>query len=173
MKNMNKKSILLLIAVAVLMVGTVGGTLAYLIAETKSVTNTFTPGTVGVEVEDKIENGAKTNVKITNTSTIPVYLRVAVVGNWCVGGEIVAQWDSSSITSATGYDSAKWTNVGIYFYYNDIVYPDDEPIYLFTSYTPTKPEDVPAEAELQMDIIAQVIQAEGKGATSAQDAFTK
>lgn len=169
MKN-HKKLILLLTAVVLVLSVSVGITLAYLTDATESVTNTFTPTSAGVEVEDKVEKGTKKDVKITNTGDIPVYVRVAVVANWCVDGEIVAQWDDyATIASLAG---TSWTRDGIYFYYNGVLQPDDD-ITLFASYTPEKGEGIPDKAELQMDIIAQVIQAEGMGATSAQDAFAK
>lgn len=170
MKN-HKKLILLLTAVVLVLSVSVGITLAYLTDATESVTNTFTPTSAGVEVEDKVENRTKKDVKITNTGDIPVYVRVAVVANWCVDGKIVAQWDDyATIASSAG---SSWTRVGIYFYYNGVLQPGDY-IILFNSYTPEKDAELPEGAELQMDIIAQVIQAEGMdGVSNAQQAFAK
>ncbi len=47
MKNASKKAIVLLLVVVLLIGCVAGGTLAYLIATPKTVTNTFTPGDVG------------------------------------------------------------------------------------------------------------------------------
>ncbi len=47
MKNASKKAVVLLLVVVLLIGCVAGGTLAYLIATPKTVTNTFTPGDVG------------------------------------------------------------------------------------------------------------------------------
>ena len=166
MKKMNKKSILLLIATAALLIATIGGTVAYLVAATQSVVNTFTPAHAEVEVTDTVENGTKKDVVITNKSDIPVYMRVAVIANWCdANGKIVGLWNDYAGLNV----KSNWTFDGGYYYYNGTVAADAE-VTLFTSY---KPANGPAGAHLEMDVVAQVIQAEGMGATSAQDAFKK
>lgn len=170
MKNRKRrkfiKSSLLLIAVVALLVAAVGGTVAYLVTNTSPVVNTFTPATVGTEVTDKVEGNTKSNVQITNKSNIPVYMRVAVVANWYKDGKVVAPWSD--------YDglfiNSNWQRGSDgYYYYNGTVAANTT-VTLFTAYTAT---DGPDGAHLEMDIISQVIQAEGMGATSAQDAFTK
>ena len=168
MKKINKKSLLLLIAVVVMLVMAIGGTVAYLAASTPELVNTFSPSTVTTEITDKVENSVKKDVTIKNTSSIPVYMRVAVVANWYDdNGNIVAPW---SDYSGLGVDSDKWTLSGVYYYYNGTVAAGDS-VVLFTSYTqPTPPV---SGAHLEMDILAQVIQSEGIGATTAQQAFAK
>ena len=56
MKKMNKKSILLLIAVAALALTTVGGTLAYLMTKTDPVVNTFEPAKLDTEIVEVFQN---------------------------------------------------------------------------------------------------------------------
>ena len=51
MKNLKRKSIVLLIAVAALLTLAIGGTVAYLIDVTPNVVNTFEPGKVETEEE--------------------------------------------------------------------------------------------------------------------------
>lgn len=157
---MNKKlskSIVLLIAVVALLAIAVGGTMAYLITSTAPVTNTFTPASIGTDVTDEMDGNVKKNVKITNKSNIPVYMRVAVVANWYEGDgsdkKIVAPWaDFDNL----GVDASKWTRIGEYYYYTSTV-GANEPVTLFNSY---EAKDGPVGAHLEMDIIAQVIQAE-------------
>lgn len=151
MKNM-KKSLLLLTAVVVLLMASVGGTVAYLATQTESVTNTFTPANVSTDVTDEINGNIKKNVKVTNKSDIPVYIRVAVVANWMKDGNVVAPW---SDYGGLGI-SNDWIQIGGYYYYRTPVAAGAE-VTLFNSYAATGGPD---GAHLEMDIIAQAIQAE-------------
>lgn len=84
MKN-NKKMIVLLIALLLILTVGVGSTLAFLITETTPVTNTFTPSTVKGEVyEPEWTNGntVKSNVIIQNTGDTKAYIRATVVITW-------------------------------------------------------------------------------------------
>ena len=170
MKKINNKSLLLLIAVAAMLAMAIGGTVAYLAASTPELVNTFSPSTVTTEITDKVENSVKKDVTIKNTSSIPVYMRVAVIANWYDdNGNIVAPWNDYN---GLGVDANKWTLVGGYYYYNGKVAAGDS-VVLFTSYTqPTPPI---SGAHLEMDILAQVIQADGLGSdvATAQQAFAK
>ena len=152
-RSKSRKSSLLLIAVAALLVAAVGSTVAYLVTNTTPVVNTFTPATVSTDVTDEIKGNTKENVKITNKSNIPVYMRVAVVANWYKGNEVVAPW---SDYENLGVDSTKWSFSGGYYYYKGTV-DAGATVTLFNSYTAP---DGPDGAHLEMDIIAQVIQAE-------------
>lgn len=172
MKNINKKSILLLIAVASILLVTVGGTLAYLIDDTTPVVNTFTPSTVDITVGDEVNGGVKSNVTITNSSSIPVYVRVAVVANWCddTTDNIVAPWNPAT-HGALPVDTSKWTlESDGYYYYSDKVAANSS-VSFFTANGTYKPSNGPANAHLEMDIIAQAVQADGMGAATAQEAF--
>ena len=61
----------------------VGGTIAFLSAETGTVTNKFTPGEVTTAVvETNTDAGAKTNVFVKNTGNVEGYIRAAVVVTW-------------------------------------------------------------------------------------------
>lgn len=166
MKKINKKSLLLLIAVAVIFMAAIGGTVAYLVTSTPEITNVFEPVTTGVQVTDKIENGVKKDVVITNNSSIPVYLRVAVIANWCnAGGQIVAPW---SDYTGLGVDPTKWTFKDGYYYYNGTVAANGS-VTLFNEYT--QPSPTVTGAHLEMDVIAQVIQAEPTSAVQAAWGF--
>lgn len=68
-------SIVLLLGVAI------GGTIAWLSTKTTSVTNTFTPAKVTCDVTENFDEntGVKTNVNVTNTGNIAVYIRVKLV----------------------------------------------------------------------------------------------
>lgn len=165
MKNMQKKSILLLILVMTVLAASIGGTVAYLATRTNDITNTFTPANVDITVTDEVESNTKKDVVITNDSNIPVYIRVAVVANWCNDdGEVVAPWNDYGNLDVK---SDKWTYKEGYYYYNEPVVAGSS-VTLFKSY---KAEDTPEGAHLEMDIIAQGIQAEPTDAVKAAWGF--
>ena len=77
MKNTIKRR-LAIISILILTVCIIGTTLAWLISQSSSITNTF--DLVEVDSEVIIENSY--NAKIKNISDIPAFLRVRVVTNW-------------------------------------------------------------------------------------------
>lgn len=74
-----KRSLVLVVSVLALVLAVAGGTLAWLVANSGPVTNTFTPATVSCEVEETFKNNVKSNVNVKNTSNIDAYLRVKLV----------------------------------------------------------------------------------------------
>lgn len=170
MKNQKMKSMLMLVFAALLLTVAVGSTLAYLLDTTPTVSNTFTPAKVTCAVNepdwDKSDKKTKTNVSITNTGNVYAYIRVAVVGNWYnADGNIIAP-HTVDLGTPNG-----WTESGGYYYHTAPVAPGADTSTLIGSYTPTRPEGVPADAHFEMNIISQAIQAEGMGATGAENAF--
>ena len=157
MKRMRKtKTILVLAAVVLMLACTVGGTLAFLITKTDSVTNTFDPGKVTCKVvegsfTDNVST-VKQNVTIKNTGNTKAWIRATVVANWVKDGKVVAPW-TGSIDTPTG-----WTKTGDYYYYGQKVDPDNETSQLIGSYA--APSDGPDGAHLEMTIVCQAVQAE-------------
>lgn len=157
MKMLNKKSILLLITAAIILTMSAGVTVAYLVASTSTVVNTFEPVTVNTTVtEDFKDPTIKKNVAIENSGDVKVYVRAKVVANWCdANGNIVAPW-----TDNINYNSS-WTkgNDG-FWYHKGAVAPNASTANLFDSYSYAS-TDVPVEgAHLEMTIVHQSVQAE-------------
>lgn len=76
------KSSALVIALALILVLVVGGTVAYIFTQTGPVINTFTPTEAKITVDEEISGNQKTEIKVENVSTgVPVYIRVALVAN--------------------------------------------------------------------------------------------
>ena len=110
-----------LLALVLILVCTVGGTVAYLVAQTDPVTNTFTPGEVSCQVEEKFEgNNVKTKAVVENTGNVPAYIRVAVVAN-----TIDAQGNITGMeTLPTDWlNDEYWTKIGDFYYYKGVVQP--------------------------------------------------
>lgn len=130
-KYINKKSIIIA-SVMLLLLATVGTTLAYIFTETTPVENTFNPSKVscavvennGTPVTGSVTNTGdiKENVQIKNTGDTDAYIRVAVVVNWMdeAGTKV---WATKPVEGADGdytitYNLGNgWFNGGDGFYY--------------------------------------------------------
>lgn len=76
------KSSALIIALALILVLAVGGTVAYIFTQTDPVINTFTPTEAKITVNEQTNDNKKTSITVKNISTgVPVYIRVALVAN--------------------------------------------------------------------------------------------
>lgn len=157
MKNLNKKSAALLIAVAVLLLATVGGTLAYLIDRTDELTNTFTPTKVDTEIDEEFDGSTKSQIIISNASdSIKVYVRVALVGNWVdAEGNIVRPWTPKA-NMKLGSDWVKHTD-GFYYYTSPVTPGGSTSNLLGENITDTDPK---TGETLELTVIQQAVQAE-------------
>lgn len=174
MKKLNKKSFVLLVCVALLLTCVVGSTVAYLMDQTQSLTNTFTPAKVDIEIDEKFENNVKSNVKIKNVENIDAYIRAAVVVTWQNDeGEVYGVAPKEDTDYTITWTQAGWEAGTHGFYYHTTpVAPGASTGILFTDCKPVEGK-APEGYHLSVEILAQGIQAEGMGATTAQDAFAK
>ena len=109
------KSSALIIALALILVLAVGGTVAYIFTQTDPVINTFTPTEAKITVDEKTNNNQKTEIIVKNNSTgVPVYIRVALVANMIDKDENVT--GAASVPTFTlGKDWIKGSD-GYYYY---------------------------------------------------------
>lgn len=149
-----------IISLLVLLTVTVGGTVAYLVANTIPVVNTFTPSQVSCKVEETFTNNVKSNITVENTSNINAYLRVKLVSyrvndaNQHIGG--IATIPAFDL----GTDWVKHTDG--YYYYTEPVAPNgitpsliaDNSLALTGSYT-----DADGGKQV-IEVMAEAIQAE-------------
>lgn len=197
-RKLNKRSVALLVCLAVILTATVGVTLAYIFTNTDALQNLFTPAQVSCAVVEKLDgeqqNGVtasrpsgfqtKSEVKIHNTGNTNAYIRVALVVTWkAEDGTVYAQTPviasdeslndySMTLNLADGW--SKGTDG--YYYYAPAVSPDGLTNVLITSATQnsTGPKDAEGrQYYLSIEIVASAIQSEGMGATSVQDAWAK
>lgn len=110
----------LAIAIILLIVIGIGGSVAYLASSTdKPVTNSFTPGEIKTEIDEGFndDNTVKNSVIVNNNGNTSAYIRVAVVAN--------AIDEDDNITGAADVSDklkgSDWTKLGDYYYYNGIV----------------------------------------------------
>ena len=121
-KTNRPKHFAALLALVLILVCTVGGTVAYLVAHTDPVTNTFTPGKVSCQVEEKFNEKTKTEAVIKNTGNVPAYIRVAVVANTIdAQGNITGM---ANLPQVNWLNEANWTKSGDFYYYKGVVQPE-------------------------------------------------
>ena len=109
------KSSALIIALALILVLAVGGTVAYIFTQTDPVINTFTPSDAKITVDEQTTNNQKTEIIVKNNSTgVPVYIRVALVANMIDKDENVT--GAASVPTFTLGDNWKEGSDGYYYY---------------------------------------------------------
>lgn len=169
--RINKTAVLL--TAAVLLIGTVvGSTVAYLIAQTDAVENTFEYAKVSCKVTESFNGSEKTDVKVENTGTTDAYIRATYVVNWLdAQGNIVASVPEGYSYTLTENPDSKWTegNDG-YFYYLTPVGPGDSTPGSLLTCTVTRPEN--PEYRLSVEILATAIQSEPANAVKEAWGYT-
>lgn len=149
----------LLILAAVL---AIGGTLAYIIANTVSVENKFTPGEVRCEVLEDFDKITKSNVRIKNTGNTAAYIRATYVVTWqkddgTVNGKMPVVGTDYTIEFA---ENSGWELIGDYWYYTSPVAAGGETEVLIASCKLAEGTAVPTGYHLSVEIIASAIQSE-------------
>ncbi len=163
----NNKIATMAAAIVLVMLVSIGGTLAWRTEQSKAVTNHFTAATADIDIQEEVENNVKKKVTVVNTGSSPVHVRVAVVIN-CLD-------EKNNIIFGEAPDfvlnKRNWTSLGDgYYYYNGILAPGDstenllgESFYL-----------VKDDKKYEMDVLAEAIQAGGTtpdGTPAVEDAW--
>lgn len=158
-----RKEFVLLVSVFAMIAGVVGGTVAYLVADTEPLTNNFDLAEVSCRVKEEFYNQIKENVKIQNTGDIPAYIRAKVVVTWKdEDGNVYGQAPIEETDYTIQFNEGVWKREGDYWYYDEPVAPITEN----NCYTPvlinrcsssgTEPEGY----HLSVEILAEAIQSE-------------
>ena len=172
MKNMKKKTILMLATMVLLLTVTVGSTIAYLVTSSGPVENKFTPAYVASEVTEEFNGNEKTEVKIKNNGNTSAYIRAAIVITWKdKDGNTMSVPPEAGKDYTISLNTTDWETSGDYYYCKEAVAPGaSTPILINTCKSMDNYTD---GRKLCVEIIGSAIQSEGMGATSAQDAFSK
>ena len=168
-----KKPAVLLASLLLIFLVTVGGTLAYLVAETGTLTNKFTAGTVPNEVVEEIDkDNNKNNVAIKNIGTVDAYVRAEVVVTW-VNKENDKMVYYTKPVKGTDYtiswigteEGGGWTagKDGVYYYTSPVAAGAvTKPLFTGCALKGTAPEGY----DLSVEVMAQTIQAKGMSGTT-------
>ena len=173
----HKKSLLTVILVVILLASAVSGTIAYLMASTGTVENTFTPTQVDTEVAETVSGDAKTFIGVENPQndkSIPAFVRVAITGNWCdEDGNIVKEWHPGFTHNSTDWDKSTVNGQDYYYYKHVLAVGDTTENLLADGVSISSTAGAPEGCHLVVIVMQQAIQAEGMGATGAVDAWQK
>lgn len=172
MKRMKKKSLLLVAGIVLMLTIAIGGTIAYLVTNTDSITNTFEPGRVPITVEETYSGATKSNVSIKNTGNVSAYIRAKIIVTWKKGAnEISATQPVKGTDYEISINEGAWESNGGYWYCKTPVAAGyNTPVLIISC---TKTGTPPDGYDLSVEIIAESIQADGMGVTSAVKAFEK
>lgn len=169
-RTRKKKPNAALIAVLCLciLVGTVGGTYAYLTATAAPASNEFIPAKVSCMVEEDFADGVKSNVKVQNTGNIDAYIRATVVATF-VGddGKVLATAPIEGVNYTVDWAADGWTkSTDGYWYHVKPVKPNDTTGCLINS---AQAVSSPSGYRLNLQILATGIQSAPDSAV--QDAW--
>ena len=145
------KSSALIIALALILVLAVGGTVAYIFTQTDPVINTFTPTEAKITVDEDTNSNRKTSITVKNISTgVPVYIRVALVANMIdEAGNVTG---AASVPTFTLGDNWLVGNDGYYYY--------TEPVPVGESTGNLLKAPMELSENMQVVVLADAIQAE-------------
>ena len=148
-----KKAIIFSTAIVFLAVVMLGSTLAYVIARTNSIKNTFTPSVIDVALTYSPEVGLEGNY-VENVGDVPVYARVAIVATWVnSAGQTHSTSPSLEVTLAEGW---KKGSDGFYYLTSTLAadatsIPVESVVY---------PNNAPQGYTLKVQVLASVIQSD-------------
>lgn len=139
----------------------VGTTVALLVAHTNAVTNTFTAAKSKITIEEKTDDGIKSEIYVKNEGTATSYVRVKLVMNWVSDdGKTVS---ATPVNISVDYDKTNWFEQdGIYYYKTPVAPVGEKPNNVTSNLlkTPiTQPEGAPEGYHLEVTVLAESIQA--------------
>ena len=176
MRNTNKsgfrwkRSGILLAAVIVLLAGAVGGTWAFLVAQSEPVQNNFTYAHVSCKIDETFDGVTKSNVKIQNTGDIPAYIRARIVVTWKDESGNVSAVPVENTDYTITFNETDWTQQGDYWYCKTAVDAGGETPVLIT--TCEKKGTAPEDYDLSVEILADAIQSEPANAVKEAWGYT-
>ena len=161
MKRINKKVILLAVSLLLILSAAIGGTVAYLIDQTGSIMNTFTPANVTPHINEDFNGSVKKDVQIKNDGDIPAYIRVKVVVTWKdEHGNVYGAAPAPGTDYTWQIPGADWVKGSDGFYYYTKPVPAGETTSVLLTACQPVAGRAPAGYSLSVDIHAQAIQAE-------------
>lgn len=161
-----RRGLVLAAALALTLIFSAGGTLAWLAAGTEDTVNTFSPAAMKIDILETFDKETKQNVRVQNNSETAVYIRVALVPTWVnAAGEPVAESASLADLTITNLPASGWVKHGNDYYYTLPVPAGSTTPELFTSATVvgTPPEG----CTMDLQVLAQAVQATPKDAVEA------
>ena len=152
------KTFFTLLAIIMAIGAAVGTTVAFLVARTDNVQNTFEYANVSCAVSEDFNGTIKKDVQIKNTGSTDAYIRATYVVNWLdEDGNIAASDPEGYSYTLVENPDGKWEKKSDgYFYYLTPVAPEHSTLGSLLDCTVTYPEN--PEYTLSVEILATAIQ---------------
>lgn len=155
-----RREFVLVCSIVLLLIGMVGGSLAYLFMSTDPVTNTFTAPNIDVTIPEDFENGdtEKKNVYVKNSCDFEVYARATYVAYWQNQQtlEIYPEIPVVAVTHGSGWEKQS----DGYWLYNQKVAANSQTATPFIVLAKLADgQTAPEGYKLVIDVIAEVVQA--------------
>lgn len=165
-RRYNKRFVTMVLSLLLLVGMAIGGTLAYLVASTKDVDNSFTPVPVTCAVSENFTDGInKKNVSAINTSDVDVWLRIELISyrvSTETGDRIGGTAPIPTIMPKTG-----WIEKDGFYYYTSPVAPDTVAPALVDSIALTGAYNDADGGKQVIEVMAEAIQARPDAAVQA------
>ena len=156
-----KKSLALVVSLVLVLTVTVGTTLAYLIAESGPVKNTFTPSHVTTAVVESFDGTEKKDVKIQNTGNTDAWIRATIVVTWQdANGNVYGQKPVAGTDYSIDWGSSDWLpdEHGYYYWTYPVAPGETTSGNLIDSITAANPNTAPAGYSLCVQVLGSGIQ---------------
>lgn len=158
------KQFVLLVSMVALLIGVIGGSLAYLFTNTDPVTNTFIPGEVDIDIDEPgWDHAVKRSVTIQNNGNVSSYIRAAVVVTWQdESGKVYPGMPAAGTDYYIDWETTGWIgpdNAGFYTFTTPVA-PNGKTSVLITECYPYD-DKTPENYHLVVDVISEAIQADG------------
>ena len=181
-RKRRKKLNMFFVALVLLFLGAVGGTMAFLLDTTGRVENTFTPAEVKISINETVNDNTKSGISFTNSDdpeSVPVYIRATLAVYWTDtfdatddGVDNPAEHivpkpadDNVSVTIGEVLEDKGWFHVGDIYYYAFPVAPGGKTEIMLEDTTVSIPDD--STLKCYIDVRAEAIQAEPADAVEA------
>ena len=153
-------AIKLVICLILLLMISVGGTVAFVVTHTSEIKNTFTESVVRCEVSETFSNNVKSNVSIKNTGDTTAYIRAFVNVTWMnTSGEVASISPIESTDYTIDYSFAGWIKGSDgYYYYSLPVEPNNNTAVLINSCQLLETASAPEGYYLSVEIVCSAIQ---------------
>lgn len=161
------KRLMAMLLSLVLLGASIGVTIAYLSDKGNTITNTFIPAEVRINIEEKNTDKVKKDVVIRNVKTdktIDVYIRAKIVVTWQdADGNILGKAPVEGTDYEISINTTHWTlKDGFYYYNKGKVAPGDCTTNLINTANVKNGANVPEGYFLCIDVLASGAQAAGK-----------
>ena len=154
-------AIKLVICLILLLMISVGGTIAFVVTHTSEIRNTFTESVVKCEVDETFKDNVKSNVSIKNTGDTTAYIRAFVNVTWMnESKQVVASVSPKEKTDyEINYSTSGWLKGSDgYYYYSLPVQPNNNTAVLIDSCRLLETASAPDGYYLSVEIVCSAIQ---------------